>query len=552
MKRSLSISLLWKISILIIASLLTLGYFSISKVRQHSRNTFVKDTSEIVDTLLTFVGNTNSVMMQQLRSYTMLDETGYMNPNPEDIQEMLISKAKRRYKFFSQIAYVQYSTGLAFRDNGEIDDVSQTPWFKTMKAQRKPKKGLQLYADIDVSFKGDKPVYPICKDAEPKDADGYCHGFFVGFVPISYMQVYFDKIKGRSWDAPEGFPILLNRAQQILCAPDTSYVMKNKFEGNDELEIDPDLIEFILNPKDVDENGKKIIVNGTVTWKGVSSTMVAGRLAGTEWTFAIVTPDSTIDESATILTKVIAAGGIIALFLILIVVTLIFRFSFKPLIELNNAFTGIASGDADLRTRLHEGKNDEIGQIQRSFNAYVAQLQDMIRDIGQAREDLISVQSTFDLTIKKIQKEFDLVADSSQIVKSESSLQNNYAGSLETVVTSSITNTEGTNRLLVEQSKLIKEASVASPEQLQKILVAMTGNLKEINEGLKAIHRNGKNNEDAVNSLRKSARNSISATEQLDKNILEIDETKIELQELIRRSYDAVNLISERVEGFRY
>lgn len=554
MKKSLSLSLLWKISVVIIAALFGLGYFSINAVKQHSRETFIHDTSETVNTMLTFVGNTNSVMMQQLRSYTMLDPVGYESTDPQELQEMLVSKSKRRYKWFSQIAYVEYSSGIAYKDDGTTEDVNDSEWFKTMKRQRKPNKGLQTYADVITDAKG-QTVYPICKDCEPKDEDGFCLGFFVGYVPIGYMQGYFNKIKGHEINSSEGFALLLNRNFDILCSPESeSYVMKAKFDESDEhfQHIDSNIRNFVSNPIEKDENGNIMTVTGKITMNDVSSTIVVGKLAGTEWTLAIATPDFSIDESATLLTKMLFIGAVISVVVIILIMILLFQISFRPLAKLNEAFKNIASGDADLTSRLKEGKNDEIGQICRSFNAYITGLQEMIRDIGKAREDLTAVESTLDITTKRIEKGLQNAAESSAIIKASAASEENYTSSLENFVKSSMTSTSDINKLLIGQHNIAKQIQTAKPEDLQRLLVELTANLKKINDILKSIFASGKMNLTASGGLRKSVRNASAAAEQLDKDSADIEETKKELEDMLKTSYEAINLISERVEGFQY
>lgn len=554
MKKSLSLSLLWKISVVIIVALFGLGYFSINAVKQHSRETFIHDTSETVNTMLTFVGNTNSVMMQQLRSYTMLDPVGYESTDPQELQEMLVSKSKRRYKWFSQIAYVDYSSGIAYKDDGTTEDVNGSEWFKTMKRQRKPNKGLQTYADVITDAKG-QTVYPICKDCEPKDESGFCLGFFVGYVPIGYMQGYFNKIKGHEINSSEGFALLLNRNFDILCSPESdSYVMKAKFDESDEhfQQIDSNIRNFVSNPIEKDENGNIITVTGKITMNDVSSTIVVGKLAGTEWTLAIATPDSSIDESATLLTKMLFIGAVISVVVIILIMILLFQISFRPLAKLNEAFKNIASGDADLTSRLKEGKNDEIGQICRSFNAYITGLQEMIRDIGKAREDLTAVESTLDITTKRIEKGLQNAAESSAIIKASAASEENYSSSLENFVKSAMASTSDINKLLIGQHSIAKQIQTAKPEDLQRLLIELTANLKKINDILKSIFASGKTNLTASGGLRKAVRNASTAAEQLDKDSSDIEETKKELEDMLKTSYEAINLISERVEGFQY
>ncbi|MCR5606669.1 MAG: hypothetical protein K6F69_07625 [Treponema sp.] len=132
-KSSLMVEISWKLAVLVICGMFVSSFVSIKTVSKDVRKTFIdsqKDMMNRVDIALRFRANGN---MQQMRSYTMLDDIGRTSSNPVEIQEMLIRRAPQRQKNFAKLAYVEYKTGLAYFDDGKIENVSSQEYFKTMK-----------------------------------------------------------------------------------------------------------------------------------------------------------------------------------------------------------------------------------------------------------------------------------------------------------------------------------------------------------------------------------------------------------------------------------
>ena len=266
-----------KISMILISCVLIVFLSVQKKAEKENMQKFEELSSFDTYLLSTFIENTNSVMMQQLRMYTMFDDIGYSSSDVKKIHEMLIRTSPKKYKYFNRVAYVNYDTGMSYRDDGLVEDVSDTKWFNIMKEQRRTNKPLQLY--YDVSKQGNELIYPIAKDAEPLDEKGLCYGFFVGYIPISYMQHYFNKLENVS---SHNFFLLVNNSGQILCSPRTS-ALEKIFNLNQGFELDEVTSEFVKNFENFSKLKKKEVINGNMSFNGEKYVISSVGLDGTNW-----------------------------------------------------------------------------------------------------------------------------------------------------------------------------------------------------------------------------------------------------------------------------
>lgn len=404
----LSISLLTKISILIIFSFTVIGGLIVLKVRNYNRENMVVQSESSINSMLQVVANINSVLMQQMRTYTMFEPCSTIT-NPIEIQKNLMSISKKRYKDFESISYVDYNTGLEYSDNGIIANVSNLDYFKDMKSQRIPNKSNQLYGDTIDDW------YSICKDSEMKDKDGYCLGFFIGKAKISYVQRFLNKLKKEnSFSSKDGYYIIINTNFKYICAPDENVIGE---QFTDEI-LTPGVVEFIKHP--IDRIGKdKITVSGDIIRNGEKYSIAVGKFTKTtNWVLGAITPYKTIDDCANTLVKYIIFSAIIAVIITNIIIYLIFYFSFKPFTELNNKFIEITNDGADLTKRLRVKENNEIGQIKNNFNKYLIQLQSMIEDIKSSRDDLKHTGEDIENILAKINSKllkFEKINDDAEI-----------------------------------------------------------------------------------------------------------------------------------------
>ena len=124
-KRSLAFSLSWKIGLAVIAFITISAVISARNAVKATRNSFTEDNKELIKQLGVATLYRNNIQMQQMRSYTMLDDVGRKSTDPVEIQEMLMKRAKERQKNFTNIGYADYDSGLCYFDDGRIEDESE-------------------------------------------------------------------------------------------------------------------------------------------------------------------------------------------------------------------------------------------------------------------------------------------------------------------------------------------------------------------------------------------------------------------------------------------
>ena len=130
--KSLPLSLLLKTVtatfVLLVIAVGISGYYSIVQ----NKKTFVRTDREYVQAMAASIARNNSVLMQQLRAYTMLDDIGRETSNVERIQEMLIAKAPYKFKDFISVAYVSYKNSTMYKDDGTTEYVEDASWFRAV------------------------------------------------------------------------------------------------------------------------------------------------------------------------------------------------------------------------------------------------------------------------------------------------------------------------------------------------------------------------------------------------------------------------------------
>jgi len=395
----LSFSLLKKISIIIISSFVLVGFGSIHRAKLYSRQNLIKASKESLNEVLYIVANVNSVLMQQMRVYTKFDEITSSSSDPIEIQKRLFQLKSKKYDKFISISYIDYNSGYEYKDDGiTITDVREKQYYKQLINQRQEKKALQLYTD-----EIEDNIYGICKEPDVFGKDGLTCGCFIGRVSINYIQNFLNKLKGKNLKSDIGFPIVLNTSLKFICSPEKEITSKYNF---DSWKPSDNILNYVKNPYEKNKEGVKEIINGDCFINNKKYSIVAGLFSKTNWTLCVVTPYKTFDKSANQTMIWIVIFVLLAVILSNIIIVQIFKFEFKPLGELNQKFKEIAAGEADLTKRIEiKQRKTEIGDIQNSFNEYLLQLQNMIKDVAKSKNELIETYTNLASVINKLKKE---------------------------------------------------------------------------------------------------------------------------------------------------
>ncbi len=113
--------------------------------------------------------------------------------------------------------------------------------------------------------------------------------------------------------------------------------------------------------------------------------------------------------------------GIIIALVGLVISLLVLQFGIRvlmaPVHRLNRAMEDIATGDADLTQRLDDSGKDEFGKLAHSFNSFVANIQNVVRDVqkgtSELKDNVTSLRQTASISrtsVESQQAEVDMVA----------------------------------------------------------------------------------------------------------------------------------------------
>ena len=121
---------------------------------------------------------------------------------------------------------------------------------------------------------------------------------------------------------------------------------------------------------------------------GAESLLSAKKVPHTDWYFTVVIDKTLSFASYRSLLRQSAIFGLIQLAVIAFVAMFIIKKALAPLTTLSSAMEALAKGDGDLTQRISVNSKDEIGTLAHHVNAFIAKLQEIVRDIADSSSQL--------------------------------------------------------------------------------------------------------------------------------------------------------------------
>jgi len=397
--KSLHASLLKKIiTIFLFVVLSQAVFFGIDTLKENQRR-YASLSSEFLSEVLYSIANVNSVLMQQMRCYTKFDDALVAESDPNVIQARLKIQKSKKYKEFESISYLDYKTGIEYFEDGTARDGTSYSYYKALVNQRQKKKALQMYSDLV-----DTNLYCVCKEPDVFDKDGYTKGCYIGRVRVDkYLQRFVDKMRGTSWSSPIGITIVMNTQGTLVCQPERGQFFENIFEGG---AMDPEIAEYIKHPYELNEKtGKKTSITGKLRYKNIDYFITIGLFSKTSFTLAVLTPAKTITAQAwhAVIKTFIVAFSLLSI--ALLIVSVIFRYEFKPLKSLAEQMKDLTEGSYDLSKRINskDYRKTDIGEIQLAMNEFMATAQYVLSDISKSHKDILCFADRFAVDITSLE-----------------------------------------------------------------------------------------------------------------------------------------------------
>ncbi|GIU30413.1 methyl-accepting chemotaxis protein [Shewanella schlegeliana] len=326
-----------------------------------------------------------------------------------------------------------------------------------------------------------KPYVDISGDTVvtlAKRFNGQASGVLAADLSIGYITQQIDNLN----IANAGFAFLLDENNKILAFRDRSYAQQDARRLANELTSS--------NIQSLRESN----AIATIEWQDGQDKLVSlTPLKGTKWTLGLVEDKSLAYEAIQeqILQSLFAVA-ILAL-IILLIASVSVSYLFKPLQQLSLAIEKLSQGNGDLTQRFAAEKQDEIGQLERHMNCFLASLQQMVQAISNDTEQLIKqIHDSSDIAAKASDgvngqhQDVDQIATAIHEMSATASEVANHAEMTANAAQISTQACLEGNEVIVKSSDSIELLS----EQLidaSKVVSALEQNAIEINKILSTI-----------------------------------------------------------------
>ena len=443
--------------LIIVMNILQTLYIS-NRIKQSVTEEYVTHSVQITNAYSLAIANKMNEYMEQMRFYTDADVIA--SGDDALIVAWLRNHVSSRRAFFSSILYVD-KNGHGYKDTGGETTVTNADFFTAIMQHQKNEYVDNPSVDPDTG----KTVFHVSRAAK---VNGKIHGVFVATVSVETLQYMISYIRlGET-----GYASIIANDGRVIAHHDSSYVLKtNLFNSPKE--------SIVKLARTIVEGGNGYgwtdLIDGTAGKNFVTYTPIAN----TPWFFVLSIKDSQVYQTGNALRSLmfIAGMGICAvLFIMCILVTGGFL---KPLIIVVKSINGIASGSADLTSRISIHSNNEIGAVVRGFNKFTEKLQTIVKEIKQSENNLVIVGDELRYCAQ------DTSTAIAQILSHISSMNERIAHQSDDVdrTVASISEISGSIQL-VEQMIEMQSAGVV---QASTAIKEMVENIRSVNQSVEQM-----------------------------------------------------------------
>ncbi len=462
-KKSLSLSFALELSIVIVVLFTLLVVASRLVLKSDLRQDFLSTTEELVEAQTTGLSYRNSRFMQQLRMYTLCEpvENG---EGVEGLINYIKLRSNRRSSDFKYIAYFNYADDKVYFDDGTVDDAYGFDFYEDYKESDKKQAITDPFGDtLDTS------LILVCKSVSMRKENV---GFIAGAVSLSTIQTSIMNIKGADIRSDEGYGMLIGSTGMAVAHPELEENITFNFLDSDAYGYEgmSEVVAYMISGEDG---------YGWIKHEGKKQLIVYRPVSGTEWSFAIVIPESTVLSTASELT------GVMMMIIIIIAVLLVAGSAvsiwrrLKPLRVLDRQLNEIASGNADLTQRIPVTKFDDVGSVTTGFNTFMDKLHNIVKDIKESKVHLDNSEIEMHSGIgDNTDSVTDIMANISMVrseIQNQSSSVSETAGAVNEIAS----NIESLERMIEKQASGVSEASAAVEQ--------MIGNIASVNHSVEMM-----------------------------------------------------------------
>jgi methyl-accepting chemotaxis protein len=209
--------------------------------------------------------------------------------------------------------------------------------------------------------------------------------------------------------------------------------------------------------------------SGSGSWAmpdGTNMTTYYARVpGGPGWMLGLSLPSSEVNAIRRTLVGILAIVLVFGIAAAFGVSLLIARSIADPIRKTALGFRTLAQGDADLTVSFKARFDDEIGDLVRDFNSFLAKLREIVLSLKTSQKALGSIGTELTSNVDATERTVVDIASSVASVNQKTKAQSDSVAESSSAVEQIAKNIEGLDRLIISQSAGITEAS-ASIEQM--------------------------------------------------------------------------------------
>jgi len=203
--------------------------------------------------------------------------------------------------------------------------------------------------------------------------------------------------------------------------------------------------------------------------QGIQMVCAYKPIEGTDWSVFSVAPEKNYLGAV----ESIKISNLTCLVITIIVAVLIsiicINLIIKSLHDVKNSITDIASGNADLTQRIPIKTNDEIGDVVKGFNNFVAKLQEIVNNLKNSKEQLTSINGDLQAGTQDTSASITQIIANIESVNSQITSQSNSVVETASAVNEISSNIESLEKMIGGQSNDVHSATTAVEEMIGNI-----------------------------------------------------------------------------------
>ena len=446
-KRSLGTVIVLSMLVCFLMSNLLIAVSSYSITRKELVNSAYTNITSIIDAVAKDVHATNDGYFESLE---ILSQVSIFRDTKNTLRQKTdwLKEISAVNQLFDNMMFIDIN-GKAYDEHGNIRNDSTAPYFTRAVTGKRYVMDPTLYGDQLLMIYS-VPVY---------DLNNAICGVLSGIVQGSSLT---NTVEGL-FVGKGNHPFLINMKTGVVVA-DVNF--DNVKRGANVVQNAVGKMKDLLH--DACDGGAGA---GEVSYPGFGDMYMAYKPVGGDCTWAIVcyAPQSDFIGGLSNILRVTVISAVASAVLVIIVGLLVTGKAIKPLKIVDSAIHEIATGNADLTTRIAVRTDDEIGSVVAGFNQFTGKLQAIVKQIKGSEAKLTNAGKSLESV------SYETAASITQIMANIGSVSNqilNQASSVEETagaVNEIASNIDSLERMIANQSTGVSQASAAVEQMIGNI-----------------------------------------------------------------------------------